>query len=76
MKKIIAAVAATALLSAAPAVAQASAAPVPAVEKASGSAQFEDMGPEMWLLGAVVLGLAIWGIVELVDDNDEDPVSP
>lgn len=76
MKKIIAAVAATALLAAAPAVAQAAAAPVPAVEKTSGSAQFEDMGPEMWLLGAAVLGLAIWGIIELTDDNGDDPVSP
>ena len=76
MKKIIAAVAATALLSAAPAGADALAAPGPAGEKGSGGGQFGDMGPEMWLLGAVVLGLAIWGIVELVDDNDEDPVSP
>jgi hypothetical protein len=77
MKKIVSAVAAAALLSAAPAVAQATAAPVPATETGQGSAQFDEMGPAVWILGAVAVGLAIWGIVELVDDDDEEePVSP
>jgi len=32
-------------------------------------------GTTIWIIGAVVLGLAIWGIVELVDDNGR-PSSP
>lgn len=79
MKKIVTAMTAAALLATAPAVAQ-TAAPAPAAEPALGSkgesAQFEDMGPAAWVLGAVVVGLAIWGVIELVDDGDEDPVSP
>lgn len=76
MKKIISTLTAAALMAAAPAVAQAAAAPAPAVEKSTGSAQFEDMGPAVWVLGAVLVGLAVWGIIELVDDDDGDPVSP
>jgi hypothetical protein len=35
------------------------------------------MGPAIWIVGAIVVGLAIWGIIELVDDDDDDlPVSP
>ena len=28
------------------------------------------------VVGAVVLGLAIWGIIELTSDDDDEPVSP
>ena len=33
-------------------------------------------GPGLWIAGAVVLGLIVWGIIELTGDDDEDfPVS-
>jgi hypothetical protein len=82
MKKIISAITAAALLASAPAVAQAASVPVPATEAGAGTqganAQFEEMGPAIWIVGAIVVGLAIWGIVELIDDDDDDdlPVSP
>lgn len=80
MKKIIAAASAAALLASAPAVAQTATAPAPATESQIGSkganAQFAEMGPAAWIVGAIVVGLAIWGIVELVDDDNDEPVSP
>ncbi|HEV2816524.1 MAG TPA: hypothetical protein VGW40_04805 [Allosphingosinicella sp.] len=34
-------------------------------------------GPARWIVGAVVLGLVIWGIIELLGDDEEAfPVSP
>ncbi len=80
MKKIITAVTAAALLATAPAVAQTATAPVPATESEidnrGANAQFAEMGPAVWIVGAIVVGLAIWGIVELVDDDNDEPVSP
>ena len=82
MKKIISAITAAAILAASPAVAQVASAPVPATESTAGAeganAQFEEMGPAIWIVGAIVVGLAVWGIIELIDDNDDDdlPVSP
>ena len=32
-------------------------------------------GPGLWIAGAVVLGLIVWGIIELTSD-DEGPASP
>ena len=30
-----------------------------------------------WIVGAIALALIIWGLIELIDDGDEDvPVSP
>ena len=79
MKKIIAAVSAAALLASAPAVAQTATAPAPATESVGNrgaNAQFAEMGPAAWIVGAIVVGLVIWGIVELVDDDNDEPVSP
>ncbi|MGZ8359391.1 MAG: hypothetical protein ACXWUX_02620 [Allosphingosinicella sp.] len=36
----------------------------------------DDGGITIWIIGAVVLGLLIWGIIELTEDDDEDPISP
>lgn len=79
MKKILTAVTAAALV-AAPAVARAAAAPAPAAEPALGSqsesAQFENLGPAGYVIGAIVAGLLIWGFIELVDDDNKETVSP
>lgn len=32
-------------------------------------------GPGLWIAGAVVLGLIVWGIIELTDDEEAFPVS-
>jgi hypothetical protein len=44
----------------------------------AGQADANDLhGTARWLVGAVVLGLIVWGIIELTDDDDEAfPVSP
>ncbi|MGZ8282213.1 MAG: hypothetical protein ACXWUN_04580 [Allosphingosinicella sp.] len=36
----------------------------------------DDGGITIWIIGAVVLGLLIWGIIELTEDDDEAPISP
>ncbi|MGZ8345868.1 MAG: hypothetical protein ACXWUP_02020 [Allosphingosinicella sp.] len=36
----------------------------------------DDGGIIIWIVGAVVLGLLIWGIIELTEDDDEAPISP
>ncbi|MBX3562737.1 MAG: hypothetical protein KF780_13105 [Sphingomonas sp.] len=48
-----------------------------AVERAGADVEGanELAGTTVWILGAVALGLVIWGIIELTDDNDE-PTSP
>jgi hypothetical protein len=33
-------------------------------------------GTTIWIVGAVVLGLAIWGIIELTDNGGNNPSSP
>jgi hypothetical protein len=32
-------------------------------------------GPGLWIAGAVVLGLIVWGIIELTDNEEAFPVS-
>jgi hypothetical protein len=77
-RKWAACLAAAAILASAPVLAR-TAAPLPAAETnlgaEGGSTLFTDWGTAEYAIAAVVAGLAIWGIVELVDDNDE-PVSP
>ncbi len=47
-----------------------------AIERAGpgseGSSNLE--GTTLWIVGAIALGLVIWGIIELTDDDD--PTSP
>lgn len=78
MKKIATVLTMAALVAAAPAVAQATAAPAPAAETSLGSqgesAQFENMGTGGYIIAAILAGLVIWGIIELVDDDEQ--VSP
>lgn len=78
IRKLTAAVAASALLVATPAFAQA-AQPVaaPAAETVSAdNALAEERGLMTYVLGAVVLGLVIWGIIEVTGGDDDEPVSP
>lgn len=39
-----------------------------------GANELEGGGATIWIVGAIVLGLAIWGIIELTDDDE--PSSP
>lgn len=53
----------------------------PAVARANarmeGQNSLEGRGPVFYLIGAAVIGLIIWGAIELLDDDDEAfPVSP
>ena len=69
--------AAAALIAVAPAAAQSQATITPTAETSLGSdganAQF-DGGTSTYLIAAVLLGLVIWGVIELTDDNET--VSP
>ena len=69
--------AAAALIAVAPAAAQSQATIAPAAETSLGSdganAQF-DGGTSTYLIAAVLLGLVIWGVIELTDDDET--VSP
>jgi hypothetical protein len=44
----------------------------PAVERAGAEMQGEGqlVGTTAWILGAIALGLIIWGIIELTEDSD------
>jgi hypothetical protein len=86
-KKLAASAAAVALLAANPAVAQVAssagslsvAKALPQAARAGSSLRGENKqieGTGLYVLGAVVVGLAIWGIVELVGDDNDDPDSP
>jgi hypothetical protein len=74
--KILAAVAATSILaSSSIAAAQTAASVERAPAATSGASQLDDDGGyTIWIIGAVVLGLLIWGIIELTDDDE--PESP
>ncbi len=79
-RKLTALLAASLLFGSSAAVAQsaqplslAQSAPVRAAAPTGDSNQL--YGTTIWIVGAVVLGLAIWGIIELVDD-DNNPSSP
>ena len=53
----------------------------PAVARANapleGQNSLEGRGPVFYLIGAAVIGLIIWGAIELLGDDDEAfPVSP
>jgi hypothetical protein len=51
----------------------------PAVERAAGDLEDANQlqGAGRWIVGGIVLGLIIWGIIELTKSNERDfPTSP
>jgi hypothetical protein len=50
----------------------------PAVSRAAASTEDANQlyGTTIYIVGAIVIGLAIWGIIELTDDNNDNPSSP
>jgi hypothetical protein len=81
--KKLAAIAAVSLLTASSAAVAQTAQPLslsqsPAARASAGTSGQNDLdrrGVGMYILGAIVLGLIAWGIVEVVSDNN-DPHSP
>ena len=50
---------------------------VPAAGQAASPGEADDLrGPVLWIGGLVALGLAIWGISELLDNEEAFPNSP
>ena len=85
LSKKLAAIAAVSLITASSAAVAQSAQPLslsnsPAVERASagtsGQNNLDRRGYGIYVVGAIVLGLVIWGIVKLVDNNNNGPSSP
>jgi hypothetical protein len=83
IRKLAASAAAMAMLIA-PVAAQASAASslsvagaLPEAARAGSSLQgesdLEGLGTGAYIIGAIVIGLAIWGIIELTDDDSDSP---
>ncbi|HMG47744.1 MAG TPA: hypothetical protein VK614_09820 [Allosphingosinicella sp.] len=84
LSKKLAAIAAASLISASSAAMAQSAQPLslsnsPAAARASagvsGESNLDRRGVGIYIVGAIVLGLIIWGIIELTDKND-GPSSP
>ena len=84
LSKKLAAIAAVSLISASSAAVAQSAQPLslassPAVERSAagmqGQSNLDRRGYGIYIVGAVVLGLIIWGIIKLVDNNN-GPSSP
>ena len=51
----------------------------PAVERAGApvsDANELNGGPGTWIIGAIALGLVIWGIIELTNNEKDFPASP
>jgi hypothetical protein len=48
----------------------------PAVQRAGANTEGSNelVGTTLWIVGAIALGLAIWGIIEITDDDE--PSSP
>ena len=80
LSKKMTALAAISLVTASTAAAAQSPAPgqTPAVERAGTEAQGSNelRGGTVWILGAIVLGLLIWGAIELLNDDEDAPTSP
>ena len=79
---VLAAIAAVSLVTASSAaIAQtaAPAAPAAPVERSGASLDGESQlrGTTLWIVGGIALLLLIWGLIELLNDDDDDvPVSP
>ena len=48
----------------------------PALARAAPGDASELRGPALWVAGLVALGLVIWGVSELLDNEEAFPVSP
>lgn len=76
----LAAIAAVSLVTASSAAVAQTAAPTsPAPVQRSGAAvdgESQLRGYTLWIAAAIALGLLIWGLIEILDDGDEAPVSP
>ena len=84
LSKKLAAIAAVSLITASSAAVAQSAQPLsltqsPAVQRASantsGQSSLDRRGYGIYIVGAIVLGLIVWGIIELTKNND-NPHSP
>lgn len=69
------------LMAVSPAVAQSNAAQSPSLSarsgaELSGESELDSMGPGTYIIGAIVLGLIIWGIIEVLDNGNDEPASP
>ena len=85
LSKKLAAIAAVSLITASSAAVAQTAQPLslsnsPTVERASagtsGQSNLDRRGYGIYIVGAVVLGLIVWGIIKLVDNNNNGPSSP
>ena len=85
LSKKLAAIAAVSLITASSAAVAQSAQPLsltqsPTVERASagtaGQSSLDRRGYGIYVVGAIVLGLIVWGIIKLVDNNNNNPHSP
>lgn len=56
----------------------AQAAPPATASSRAGAAPGQEqlVGTTAWILAAIALGLIVWGIIELTDDEDDFPTSP
>lgn len=74
----LAALAAVSLVAAPVAAAAAPFAPLPAAARAGEmtDGSNELAGTTAWILAAVALGLIVWGVIELTNDEDDFPTSP
>jgi hypothetical protein len=78
ISKTFAAIAALSMVAASGPAAAQSLAPPTAVqvgEPVADASALEGKGPAFYVISAIVLGLIIWGIIELIDD-EEDSISP
>jgi hypothetical protein len=76
IRKLTVATAAVALMAAGPAGARSAPVAQPAEEQVAGANALAGEGMRTYVLAAIALGLAIWGIIELSGGGDDDPVSP
>jgi hypothetical protein len=82
--KTLAAIAAVSLITASSAAAAQTAQPLSLANSplaragagTSGESSLDRRGTAFYIVGAVVLGLIIWGIIELTSDNNDMPDSP
>lgn len=75
LSKKLAAVAAISLMTASSAAVAQTAAPVSVAARAGAPAEGSNelVGTTAWILAAVALGLIVWGIIELTDDDPDSP---